>query len=52
MEIQNKKKMIAARVTDKEFKLISLEANKRGQRKSSFIREMIISHLSLYSTIK
>lgn len=44
--------LIAARVTQKEYNSIASEAKRRNQRKSDFVREMLMSHIALYETIK
>jgi len=40
--IKNKSKMIGARVTDEEYKLIERESRRRNQRKSEFIRDILL----------
>lgn len=52
MAIKLRGRMVGARVTDKEFELIAKQARLRGQRKSVFIREMLLTHIALYSTEK
>lgn len=55
MKIKNKARMVAARVTEAEYNLIDKEAHKRGQRKSQYVREIILQSIygmRMLSTVK